>query len=87
MLSRATPRIIVSHGLMRRSDGILALSAPFHTPNEYKAKFSAPWQNGNSESFGLEGRCTDFWGGPGDLHCEACATITSSTSGGLTIAR
>jgi hypothetical protein len=25
-------------------------------PREPKAKFSAPWQNGNSKSFGLEGR-------------------------------
>ena len=60
----APPPNHVLHDLMRRSDEILAPVAPFHTHCELRRNFSTPWRNGNSESFGLEGRCTDFWAGP-----------------------
>jgi hypothetical protein len=58
------PESLLARLKPRRSDGILALAAPFHTHCELKAEFSTPWRNGNPESFGLEGRCTDFWAGP-----------------------
>jgi hypothetical protein len=46
-LSRAAPRITVSHDLTCRSDGILALAAPFHTHYEHTARILgtvAEWQ-------------------------------------------